>query len=316
MTRIMSGEANDAQIAALLIAFRMKGESVDEIAGCAEVMRAKARAIAAPEGDVIDTCGTGGDGLRTINVSTGAAIVAAACGCIVAKHGNRAVSSKSGSADVLEALGVRVDADATVVEKCLADVGVGFLFAPNLHGAMKHAMPARKALGVRTIFNLLGPLTNPAGATRQLIGVFDRTWVRPIAEVLGALGAERALVAHGTDGMDEITVTGPTHLAEWRDGAVHEWEFVPASVGVACDDPRALEGGDAAENARKLAEILQGKDSSPAADIVLLNAGAVLYVANKVECIADGLIQARDAITSGAAWGTLERLRDVSQGAA
>lgn len=316
MLEIMSGAAGDSLIGAYLVLMRAKGETVDEIAGSAEAMRAMASGIEVPGGDVVDTCGTGGDGLHTINVSTGAAIVAAAGGCVIAKHGNRAVSSRSGSADVLEALGVNVTPGPDVVARCVREVGVGFLFAPGYHGAMKHAMPTRKALGARTLFNLLGPLTNPAGANRQLVGVYDRAWVPRVAEVLGVLGATRALVAHGEDGMDEITITAPTHLAEWRDGAVREFTFDPAEHGLLAPDASAIAGGTAEENADRLRAILDGTDGSPARDIVLLNAGAVLYVCEKAGSIREGYDRALELVRTGAARDTLTRLVAVSQGTA
>jgi len=316
MLEIMRGDAGDSLIGAYLVLMRAKGETVDEIAGSAEAMRAMATGIEVPDGDVVDTCGTGGDGLHTINVSTGAAIVAAAGGCVIAKHGNRAVSSRSGSADVLEALGVNVTPGPEVVARCVREVGVGFLFAPGYHGAMKHAMPTRKALGARTLFNLLGPLTNPAGANRQLVGVYDRAWVPRVAEVLGLLGSTRALVAHGADGMDEITITAPTHLAEWRDGVVREFTFDPADHGLGAPDASAIAGGTAAENATRLREILEGSDASPARDIVLLNAGAVLYVCDRADSIHAGYEQALELIRTGAARDTLTRLVAVSQGTA
>jgi anthranilate phosphoribosyltransferase len=316
MLEIMRGDAGDSLIGAYLALMRRKGETVDEIAGSAEAMRAVATGIEVPPGDVVDTCGTGGDGLHTINISTGAAIVAAAAGCTIAKHGNRAVSSRSGSADVLEALGVNVTPGPEVVARCVREVGVGFLFAPGYHGAMKHAMPSRQALGARTLFNLLGPLTNPAGANRQLVGVYDRAWVPRVAEVLGLLGSTRALVAHGADGMDEITITGPTHLAEWRDGAVHEFTFDPADLGVDHADAATIAGGTAEENAVRLLAILDGRDESPARDVVLLNAGAVLYVCDLADTIEAGYHAARDTIGTGAARNTLDRLVAVSQGTA
>ncbi len=308
MREIMSGQAPEPLIGAYLVALRMKGETVDEIAGSAETMRELVHRIETPEGDVVDTCGTGGDGLHTLNVSTGAALVAAAAGAVVAKHGNRAVSSRSGSADVLEHLGVNVSASPETVAACIREVGVGFLFAPSLHPAIKHAMPSRRALGIRTVFNLLGPMTNPAGANRQLIGVFARRWVPRVAEVLGALGCDRALVAHGEDGMDEITLTAPTHLAEWREGAVHEWTFRPEDAGLARCRPEDIAGGTPEENAAQLGAILRGETGGPPRDIVLLNAGAVLHVAGRAESIADGVEAARGAVDGGAAWDTLNAL--------
>ncbi|MCU1279167.1 MAG: anthranilate phosphoribosyltransferase, partial [bacterium] len=255
--RIMDGEATAAQIGAFLVAFRMKGETVDEVVGAATAMRARAHKLRVPAGVVVDTCGTGGDGRRTINVSTIAALVVAAAGVRVAKHGNRAQSSQSGSADVLEALGVDVNAPVEVVERCLEEIGIGFLFAPAFHGATRHAAAARKEIGVRTIFNLLGPLTNPAGARHQLIGVYDAGLVEPMAHALGRLGSTHALVVHG-DGLDEFSPDGTTDVAELRDGEVKRYQLRPRDFGLGDEDRAGLAGGDAQRNAAAARAILRG----------------------------------------------------------
>ncbi len=303
---MMSGDATPAQTGAFLMGLRVRGETVAEITGAARAMREKALALAAPP-DVIDTCGTGGDGRGTCNISTAAALVVAACGVPVAKHGNRAMSSPSGSADVLRALGVDIDADMALIGESLATAGIGFLMAPRHHGAMRHVAGARVELGTRTIFNILGPLSNPAGARRQLIGVFDERWLEPIAAVLGNLGSERVWVVHGADGMDELTTTGPSFVAELKDGAVSRFEVVPEDAGLARTDPAALAGGDPSHNAAALRRVLAG---APGAyrDIVLLNAAAALVVAGKAQDLAGGAALAGAAIDGGAARQVLERL--------
>jgi len=303
---IMSGDATPSQIGGLLMALRVRGETVAEIAGAARAMRAKASMLQAPPG-AIDTCGTGGDSQGTYNISTAAAIVVAACGVPVAKHGNRALSSKSGSSDVLTALGVKIDADFSVVARALAECGLGFLMAPRHHAAMRHVAGARVELGTRTIFNLLGPLANPAGAKRQLVGVFAERWLEPMAEVLGRLGAERAWVVHGSDGLDEITTTGPTSVAEWNKGAVRRFTVTPEEVGLARAKPADLKGGDAAHNAAALRRVLEG-EPGPYRDIVILNAAAALVVAGKAEDLKHGVTRAIPAIDSGKARGVLDRL--------
>lgn len=311
MERIMSGELTDAQIGSLLTALRMKGESVAEIAGFAQAMREQVVRVRA-SGIVVDTCGTGGDGLGSFNVSTTVAFVVAACGVTVAKHGNRSITSKSGSADVLQALGVKIDLEPEVVERCLDEVGVGFLFAPRHHLAMRHVMGPRRDLGFYTIFNLLGPLTNPAGATRQLIGVFDGKWVEPVARTLGRLGSRHALVVHGMDGMDEISITGPTHVAELlADGQVLTYDIEPGQFGLGCGSIEDLRGGDAQFNAGITRRILEGESGVPR-DIVLLNAGAVLRVAGVVEGIGDGVRLAAQVVDEGKALDCLQRLIQVS----
>jgi len=303
--RIMDGEATPAQIGALLVALRMKGETVDEVVGAATAMRARAHKLRVPAGVVVDTCGTGGDGRGTINVSTIAALVVAAAGVRVAKHGNRAQSSRSGSADVLEALGVDVAAPVEAVERCLDEVGIGFLFAPAFHGATRHASAARKEIGVRTIFNLLGPLTNPAGARHQLIGVWDSSLVEPMAHALARLGSEHALVVHG-DGIDEFSPNGPTDVAELRGGEVKRYQLVPRDFGLGDEDPRGLAGGDAQANAEAARAILGGARGAGRSTVVM-SAAAALYAAGK-SGLRDGARLAEETIDSGAATALLERL--------
>lgn len=303
---IMSGEATPSQMGAFLMALRVRGETVDEITGAATVMRAKALAVKAPA-DAIDTCGTGGDASGTFNISTGAALAVAAAGVPVAKHGNRALSSRSGSADVLAALGVDIEADMALVEESIREANIGFLMAPRHHSAMRHVGPTRVELGTRTIFNLLGPLSNPAGAKRQLIGVFARRWTEPLAEVLGQLGTERAWVVHGSDGLDEITTTGATHVAELRDGKVATFEVTPEDAGLARADPDDLKGSDAETNAKAITDMLAGAPG-PYRDIVLLNAAAALVVAGKADDLEAGAGIAAEAIDSGKARAALERL--------
>ncbi|HET7219595.1 MAG TPA: anthranilate phosphoribosyltransferase [Vicinamibacterales bacterium] len=311
MDEIMEGRAQPAQIAGLLIALAMKGERPSEVVGLAKTMRARATRLARVPGDVFDTCGTGGDRAHTFNVSTVAALVVAACGIRVAKHGNRSVSSRCGSADLFEALGVNIAAAPPVVERCLNDGGIAFFFAPTFHPSMRHAAPARKDLGVRTAFNLLGPLTNPAGASRQLVGVPRPELTELVARSLGLLGSTRAWVVHGADGLDEISTTGYTKVSEYRDGAVNTFYVHPGDVGLAKAAPESLRGGDAAENARIANAILDGADGPPR-DIVLLNAGASLLVAGAVTSIARGIARAAEALDSGAARTALERLVELS----
>ena len=311
MDQIMSGQATDAQIGAFLVALRIKGETVDEIAGCAEVMREKATPIATTRPDLIDTCGTGGDGSGTFNISTAVAFVACGAGLAVAKHGNRSISSHCGSADVLDALGVNVEASPEKVGECIDEVGIGFLFAVALHGAMKHAIGPRRELATRTVFNVLGPLTNPAGAKRQLLGVYDSALTEALAGVLGQLGSERALVVHGSDGLDEITLTGPTQVSELRDGQVSTRQIDPRDFGLQRVPAEALQGGDAAYNARILREVLDGREG-PRLDVVLINAAAAIAVGGRAEDMTAGLELARASIDSGRACRALERLVEVS----
>jgi len=311
---MMAGEATPAQMGGLLMALRVRGETVDEITGGAMAMRARAETIDAPEG-AIDTCGTGGDAKGTFNVSTGAAIVAAACGVPVAKHGNRALSSKSGSADVLTSLGVNIDADMALVKDSLWKANIGFLMAPRHHGAMRHVAPTRVELGTRTIFNLLGPLSNPAGAKRQLIGVFDGVWAEPMAEVLRNLGSERVWIVHGSDGTDELTITGPSDVVELRDGELRRFEVTPEEAGLGRASLDAIKGGDGDENARTMAAVLGGA-SGPIRDIVLLNSAAALIVAGRVDTLRDGVAAAAEAVDSGAVRATLDELVAITNRAA
>jgi anthranilate phosphoribosyltransferase len=311
MDEIMEGRAQPAQIAGLLIALAMKGERPSEVVGLARTMRARATRLSRVPDDVFDTCGTGGDRAHTFNVSTVAALVVAACGITVAKHGNRSVSSRCGSADLFEALGVNIAATPPVVERCLHDGGIAFFFAPTFHPSMRHAAPARKDLGVRTAFNLLGPLTNPAGASRQLVGVPRPELTELVARSLGLLGSTRAWVVHGADGLDEISTTGYTKVSEYRDGAVNTFYVHPADVGLTKAAPESLRGGDAAENARIARAVLDGA-RGPARDIVLLNAGASLLVAGAVPVIERGIARAAAAIDSGAARAVLQRLVELS----
>jgi anthranilate phosphoribosyltransferase len=302
---MMSGNATPSQMGAFLMALRLRGETVEEITGAARTMRAKALPITAPPG-AIDTVGTGGDNAGTFNISTAAAIIIAGCGVIVAKHGNRNFSSKSGSADVLSALGVNLDADIGAVQQAMREAGIGFLMAPKYHSAMRHVGPTRVELGMRTIFNLLGPISNPAGAKRQLVGVFAATWVKPLAEVLGKLGSERAWVVHG-DGLDELTTTGTSFVAELNNGKVETFEVTPEMAGLKRAQLGDLKGGEPAENAAKLRAILGG-EQGPLRDIVLLNAAAALIVAGKVKDLRAGVELAATSISSGAAKRALDKL--------
>lgn len=308
---IMEGNASTAQIAGFLIALRMKGERVEEIVGAARAMRRHATPVPVT-GPVVDTCGTGGDSRRTFNISTAAAFVAAGAGLAVAKHGNRAMSGPVGGADVLEALGVRIDLDAARVAACIEATGIGFLFAQTFHPAMRHVAAARRELGVRTLFNLLGPLTNPAGAARQLLGVFDREWVEPLARALARLGSERALVVHGEDGLDELSLTGRSWVAELRDGAVRAYAFAPGEAGLPACRLEDLAGGDAAANAAIIRAILAGRATPSQRDITLLNAGAALYVGGLARSIAEGVAAAARAVESGEARRRLDALIEVT----
>src|SRR4051794_18449355 len=308
---IMSGNATPSQMGAFLMALRVRGESVDEITGAARIMRAKALTIDAPLG-TIDTVGTGGDASGTFNISTATALVVAGCGVPVAKHGNRAFSSKSGAADVLSALGVNIDADMAVVRRCLWEVGMCFLMAPRHHSAMRHVGPTRVELGTRTIFNLLGPMSSPAGARRQLVGVFAPEWVRPMAEVLGRLGAERAWVVHGA-GMDELTTAGVTRVAEFNNGRVLEFDVVPNEAGLKPASPEDLKGGEPEHNAALMRDLLGGA-KGPLRDIVLLNSAAALVVAGRAETLREGAEIAAGVIDTGAARHTLDRLVTATNG--
>ena len=313
MAVIMRGEAAHAQIAGLLIGLAMKGERPSELVGLARTMRAEAVKLSQPVEAVFDTCGTGGDRSGTFNISTAAALVVAACGVPVAKHGNRSVSSRCGSADALEALGVNVSASPDVVERCLREVGIAFFFAPTFHPAMRHAAQARKDLGVRTAFNLLGPLTNPAGAARQIVGVPRPELTELIARALLLLGSTRAWVVHGADGLDELSTTGYTKVSECRGGAVQTFYVHPADYGLAKGSRDELLGGDARQNADRIRAILDGTDGPPR-DIVLLNSGAALFIAGHAESVRAGIAEAADAIDSGRARHVLGRLIEASRG--
>jgi anthranilate phosphoribosyltransferase len=312
METIMEGQAQPSQIAGFLIGLAMKGERPDEIVGLARTMRARATKLSRPFAPVFDTCGTGGDGAHTFNVSTVSALVLAACGVRVAKHGNRSASSRCGSADLFEELGVNIAAQPAAVERCLDEAGIAFLFAQVFHPSMRHAAPTRKELGVRTAFNLLGPLTNPAGASRQLVGVPRPELTELVARSLAQLGAERAWVVHGADGLDEISSTGYTKVSECRDGAVNTFYLHPADVGLAKSAPEALKGGDAKDNAAIARAVLQGAPGAPR-DIVLLNAGASLLIAGRAATIPEGIAIAAEAIDSGRAAAVLETLARLSR---
>ena len=309
MTEVMDGKVGDTQLAAFLTALQFKNVTVSEIVGAARVMRDKAEKVSAK--DSVDTCGTGGDGADTFNISTAVAFVVAGAGVRVAKHGNRAVSSKSGSADVLKCLGVNIDAPLITVERCVEEVGIGFLFAPLMHKAMKYAAAVRKELGFRTIFNLLGPLTNPANAQAQVLGVFDSKWVTPLAEVLLDLGSRHALVVHGFDGLDEITLTGETQIAELKNGKVNSFSLDPKEFGYSLCSAKDLKGAEPETNAEIMREILKGS-SGPKTDIVVLNAAAAIYVGGKADSIEKGILLATNSIESGAALKKLEELCRVS----
>ncbi len=309
---MMSGDATPSQMGGFLMALRVRGETVEEITGAARTMRAKALAVEAPA-DAIDMVGTGGDGHGTFNISTAAALVVAGCGVSVAKHGNRKASSLTGAADVLEALGVNIDCDMSLVRRAILEAGIGFLMAQRHHSAMRHVAPTRVELGTRTIFNLLGPISNPAGVKRQLVGVFAREWVKPIAEVLGKLGSERAWVVHG-DGLDEITTTGTTEVAELNAGKVTMFTVTPEDAGLKRAIHGDIKGGDPATNAARLVATLDGR-SGPLRDIVLLNAAGGLIVAGRARDLRDGVTQAAKSIDGGNAKRVLERLIAITNAA-
>ena len=311
MNQIMTGETSPLQVAAFLTALRMKGENVEEITGAARVMREKAHRVNVGQKTVLDTCGTGGDQKGTFNISTTTAFVLAGAGVNVAKHGNRSVSSQSGSADVLGALGVKVDAPKERVEQCIANIGIGFLFAPLLHEAMKYAVQPRRDIGIRTIFNVLGPLTNPAMATHQLIGIYSGEMVGMIAQVLRNLGSSRAMVVHGLEGLDEISLCGPTKVAELRNGEVKEYTIEPEQFSFERCRLEELHGGNPQESAVIVRAILDGKKGPPR-DVVLLNSGAALYVSGSAETIAGGIKLAADSIDSGKARRKLVQLVELS----
>ena len=303
---IMSGEATEAQIGGFLMALRVRGETVDEITGAVRAMRAKMLRVEAPDG-AMDLVGTGGDGSGTYNISTAAAIVVAACGVPLAKHGNRGLSSKSGAADVLKALGVNIEADMALVEKSIREAHIGFLMAPRHHSAMRFVGGPRVELATRTIFNLLGPLSNPAGVKRQFTGAFAEPWIEPMARVLGNLGCERAWVVHGSDGLDELTTTGPSFVAELKDGTVKRFQVTPEEAGIPKAEPEDLKGGTPDDNAAALRSVLDGT-AGAYRDIVVYNAAAALVVADKADTLKDGAAQAAKALDDGAAGATLEKL--------
>lgn len=314
MNQIMTGEATPLQVASFLTALRMKGETVEEITGAAKVMRAKAHRVKVGGKTVLDTCGTGGDQKGTFNISTTAAFVVAGAGVDVAKHGNRSVSSQSGSADVLGALGVKVDAPRERVEQCIAEIGIGFLFAPLLHEAMKYAVQPRRDIGIRTVFNLLGPLTNPAMATHQLLGLYSGELVGLVAHVLKNLGSVRAMAVHGLEGLDEISLCGPTQVAELRDGAVKEYTIEPEQFGLKRCPLSDLNGGSAEQSAGIVRSVLDGA-KGPKRDVILLNSGAALYVAGRADTIKDGMAVAAESIDSGKARQKLDRLVELTNAA-
>lgn len=311
MDEIMSGNATPSQIAAYITALRAKGETVDEISGSAQVMRAKAFQIRPSAERVVDTCGTGGDGSNTFNISTAAAFVVAGAGATVAKHGNRSVSSRCGSADVLEHLGIHIDLTPEQVQQCIDDVGIGFLFAPRFHGAMKHAINPRKEIGIRTIFNILGPLTNPAGAHVQVVGVYKPELTPVLAEVLGRLGVEMAYVVHGLDRLDEISISAPTQVSLLRDGQVTTSIISPEDLGIQSANREALVGGDSAENAQIIQAILNG-EKGPQRDVVMMNAAAAFVVADLAPDLRAGVALAAESIDSGKALAKLDALRDYT----
>jgi len=307
MEEVMEGKATPAQIGSFMTALRMKGETVEEVTGAARIMRRKAARVNACATTIVDTCGTGGDRLGTFNISTATAFVAAAAGIVVAKHGNRAVSSGCGSADVLEALGVNISVDQEIVEECLQQIGIGFLFAPKLHGAMKYAIGPRREIGIRTIFNMLGPLTNPAGATAQLLGVYDAKLTEMFAGVLKNMGTKRAFVVHGADGLDEVTITGETRVAELKDGLIRTYNISPKDFIGTIHPLEAIRGGDPETNARILMDVLSGKPGA-CRDVVLLNAALAIAAGEKAADIREGVKIAADCIDSGRAAKKLHAL--------
>jgi anthranilate phosphoribosyltransferase len=314
LAEIMSGNASDVQIAAFLIALRTKGETVDELAGLARTMRGFAAAVTVRRSDLLDTAGTGG-GRRTFNVSTTAALIAAGAGCTVAKHGNRSATGLSGSADVLEALGARIDLTPAAVARCIEEVGFGFMFAPAHHQATRYVVSVRAQLAVRTIFNFLGPLTNPAGATRQLIGVSDPAYLEKMAGALAALGTEHALLVSSHDGLDELSISAPTRVVEVRGGEISAYDVAPGDVGLAVAPPDQVPGGDPRQNADTAQRIFAGETgpTRPARDLAVLNAGAAIYAGNGAETLAQGVAAAQQAVDSGAAAAALERFVNATQ---
>ena len=311
MDEIMEGVATPAQIAALITALRMKGETVEEVTGAARIMRQKATRVNACATTIVDTCGTGGDSLNTFNISTTAAFVVAAAGIVVAKHGNRAVSSGCGSADVLEALGVNISAGQEIVEECVQQIGIGFLFAPKLHGAMKYAIGPRREIGIRTIFNMLGPLTNPAGAAAQLLGVYDPKLTEMFADVLKNMGTKRAFVVHGMDGLDEVTLSRETRVAELKNGIVKTYNINPIDYFGQTYPLEAIRGGDPAVNAQITRDVLSGKNGA-CRNIVLINSALAIIAGEKADNVKDGIKLAADCIDSGAAVKKLQALIEIS----
>ncbi|MCL4144875.1 UNVERIFIED_CONTAM: hypothetical protein GTU68_024860 [Idotea baltica] len=307
MNIIMQGEATSAQIAGFIVALRMKGECVDELAAAARVMRRLSSKVEINAQPLVDTCGTGGDGQKTFNISTASSIVAASAGVKIAKHGNRSVSSKSGSADVLEALGVKLEITPEQIAQCIEQVGIGFMFAPMHHSCMKHAIGPRKELGVRTLFNLLGPLTNPANAQRQVLGVFDDRWLEPLAHVLQSLGTEHALVVHAQDGLDEISIATATNICELRNGKIKTYQLTPEDCGLERSSLDDIKVDNVTDSANMISSVLNG-DVGSAADIVCLNAGAAIYVAGKTESLKEGVQLASKQLASKAAQQTLAQL--------
>lgn len=311
MTEIMEGKALPTQISAFITALRMKGETIPEITGCAKVMRRFATHIKTKHKFLVDTCGTGGDKSHTFNISTISAFAAAGAGVIVAKHGNRSVSSKCGSADLLETLGVNIEAPVLLVEKCLDDAGIGFLFAPMLHGAMKYAIGPRREIGIRTIFNILGPLTNPAGAHAQILGVYEPNLTRTMAQVLGNLGCTEAWVVHGSDGLDEVTTTGNTQVSRWIDGKLEEFQINPKDYGIKITTKDKLTGGDKEHNARIARSVLEGKKGYER-DIVVLNAAVAIVCGKKAKDIKEGIKLAEESVDSGKALEKLEQMVKIT----
>jgi anthranilate phosphoribosyltransferase len=311
MRLIMTGQATPAQVGGFLVGLSMKGETVDEIAAAASVMRELATRVEVAGPHLVDTCGTGGDGASTFNISTASALVTAAAGCRVAKHGNRSVSSKSGSADVLEAAGVRLDLTPSQVAACIDRVGVGFLFAPRHHGAMKYAIGPRREMGIRTVFNLLGPLTNPAGAPNQVLGVFSSQWLEPLAQVLKQLGSEHVLVVHAEDGLDEISIGAPTRVAELKNGGISVYTIAPEDFGVQRASLSTLAVEDAAQSLATIRRVLEN-EPGPARDIVMLNAGAAIYASGLAASLMDGVARAGEVLGNGKAGETLDELIRVS----
>ncbi len=316
MRQVMTGQCTESQITAFLVALRMKSESIEEITGAAQVMRELATPVRPTKGPLVDIVGTGGDGANLFNVSSASSFVAAACGVYIAKHGNRGVSSKSGSADLLEKAGINLDLDAAAVARCIDEVGVGFIFAPGYHGAMKHAIGARRALGMRTLFNILGPMTNPAGAKREVIGVFTKKLCRPMAEVMQQLGAEHIMVVHADDGLDEISLATNTHVAELKDGEIREYKIAPEDLGVDSQSLIGLSVDDSDESLALIKAALGNSDTMPArkaAAMVALNAGAAVYLSGQVDSHKAGVQLALEAIQSGAALKKMEQLAALSQ---